>query len=84
MTGQAVPAVAACLWVLAAAGVALMPMRWQYQPGLALLVLVVPLTAWMAVAYGPWPPALFLLAFLSMFRRPLGALARWARGRWGQ
>ncbi|MEQ8293686.1 MAG: DUF2484 family protein [Roseovarius sp.] len=71
----------ACLWVVAAALVAMLPMRWQFAPGLALL-LGAPVLIWcLAVAYG-WPAALVaVLAVLSMFRRPLQYYARRALGR---
>ncbi|MDM8166584.1 DUF2484 family protein [Roseovarius sp.] len=71
----------ACLWVVAAALVAMLPMRWQFVPGLALL-LGAPVLIWrLAVEYG-WPAALLaVLAVVSMFRRPLQYYARRALGR---
>ena len=72
---------ASCLWVLAASGTAMLPMRRQMVPGLLLLVSAPVLMVWMSVQVGWWAGALAVLAFLSMFRRPLGALLRWARGR---
>ena len=72
---------ASCLWVLAASGTAMLPMRRQMVPGLGLLLSAPVLMAWLALEAGWWAGALALLAFLSMFRRPLGALLRWALGR---
>ena len=72
---------ASCLWVLAASGTAMLPMRRQMAPGLALLASAPVLMVWLAVQVGWWVGALAFLAFLSMFRRPAGALVRWARGR---
>jgi hypothetical protein len=72
---------AGCLWVLAAAGTAMLPMRRQLAPGLLLLVSAPVLILWIAASAAWWAGLLALLAFLSMFRRPLGALLRWARGR---
>ena len=71
----------ACLWVVAAALVAMLPMRWQFVPGLALL-LGAPVLIWrLGVEYG-WPAALVaVLAVLSMFRRPLQYYARRALGK---
>jgi hypothetical protein len=66
----------ACLWVLAAAIVALLPMRFQYVPGLALLILSVPLAVYVGVEVGWIWVALVLFAVLSMFRRPLMALVK--------
>jgi hypothetical protein len=70
--------IAGCLWVLAATGTALLPMRRQMVPGLLLLASAPLLVVWMSLALGLWIGLLAVLAFLSMFRRPLGALLRWA------
>lgn len=70
----------ACLWVLVATAVAFLPMRYQFPPGLALLLAAPVLLAWMAVEHG-WPLALIgCLGFVSMFRRPLTYLAKRAFG----
>lgn len=74
------PLLAGCLWVLAAAATAMLPMRRQMLPGLALLVSAPVILAWLAVAVGWVAACIGLLALLSMFRRPLVALVRWARG----
>jgi hypothetical protein len=71
----------ACLWVLAAAIVALLPMRFQYVPGLTLLILSVPLAVYVGVEVGWIWVALVLFAVLSMFRRPLMALTSHLRRR---
>ena len=73
--------IAACLWVLAATMTALLPMRRQMAPGLLLLASAPLLILWVAATVAWWMGLLALLAFLSMFRRPLCALLRWARGR---
>ena len=65
-----------CLWVVAAAVVAMLPMRAQFPPGIALLVAAPCLLAWIAVDHGAWIFGAGLFAFLSMFRRPLGYLVR--------
>lgn len=69
---MSLPILLSCLWVLAAAGVAMLPMRRQYVPGLALLIAAPVLIAWLAVAHGPWLPLVAALAVISMYRRPLG------------
>ena len=69
-----------CLWALAAAVVALMPMRRQYVPGVALLVTAPVLLAWVAWDHGGWVIACGLFAFVSMFRNPLIYFWRRARG----
>ncbi|WP_370541700.1 DUF2484 family protein [Actibacterium sp. 188UL27-1] len=68
----------ACIgWVLAGATVAMLPMRYQYGPGLALLLVAPILIGLIGWQVGIWAAAAALLAFLSMFRNPLRYL--WAR-----
>ncbi|MGA9252439.1 MAG: DUF2484 family protein [Roseobacter sp.] len=70
----------ACIgWVLASAAVAMLPMRHQYVPGVALLILAPVLIVWLGTVVGWWAAALAVLAFVSMFRNPLRYL--WARAR---
>lgn len=66
----------ASLWVIAAAGLALLPMRWQYAPGFLLLVLAVPLAVLVGRELGWVWVGLVLLAVASMYRRPLRSLVR--------
>lgn len=61
----------ASLWVVIGAGVAMMPMRYQFPPGLALLVAAPFLLAFIAWQHGGWLFLIGLLGFASMFRRPL-------------
>jgi hypothetical protein len=75
------PLLFACLWALAATATAMLPMRLQFAPGLLLLVSAPVLVVWIGVAHGWWVAGLGLAAFVSMFRRPLGYLARRALGR---
>lgn len=65
------PLVLSCVWVLAATGTALLPMRAQMIPGLALLVAAPPLLWAIAASHGLIPTLAALFAVLSMFRRPL-------------
>ena len=69
------------LWVLAATLVALLPMRHQFKPGFALLVTAPALIGFIGWQHGGWIAALGLLAFLSMFRRPLLYYGRKVLGR---
>lgn len=74
------PLLLACLWALAATGTALLPMRAQMVPGVALLLTAPVLLVWIGMAHG-WVwlvPA--LAGFLSMMRNPLIYLYRRARG----
>lgn len=74
----------ACLWVLAAVAVALLPRRWQYAPGVGLLAAAGWLIWRLAAEFGPWVVLPALLAVVSMFRRPLGVLLRRLRAGPGQ
>lgn len=71
---------AACLWVFGATATAMLPMKHQYKPGIALLVLAPVLMIWLSVAHGWWLGVIALLAFASMFRNPLRYFWRRARG----
>lgn len=71
----------AAFWVIIATILAFLPMRLQYAPGLALLVLAVPLLIFIAIQHGIWIVALVLAGFASMFRRPLAYLLRYLLGR---
>ena len=69
-----------CLaWVFAATAVAMLPMRHQYMPGVALLVAAPVLILWIGISVAWWAGALALAAFVSMFRNPLRYF--WARAR---
>jgi hypothetical protein len=68
--------ISAAIWVLAATFVAMLPMRLQWGPGIALLLAAPVLLGWMAVDHGPWWVVAGGLAFVSMYRRPLGYLVR--------
>ncbi len=70
----------ACLWVLASAIVAMLPYRWQFPPGIALLVLSVPLLVFVGLSHGWVWVAVVLAAVLSMFRNPLIYFWKKARG----
>ena len=70
----------AALWVLVATGTALMPMRYQYVPGVALLILAPVLIIWLGVDLGwGWSVPAFA-GFASMFRNPLKYMYARARG----
>ncbi|WP_415921090.1 DUF2484 family protein [Tateyamaria sp. SN6-1] len=70
----------ACLaWVFAATVVAMLPMRRQYVPGIALMIAAPLLILWIGVAVAWWAGVLALAAFVSMFRNPLRYV--WAKAR---
>lgn len=70
----------ACLWVLAAAIVAFLPMRLQYAPGFVLLFAAPAILYGLAVQHNVWIVLIALGAAVSMFRRPLLYFARRALG----
>ena len=70
----------AALWVLAATGVAMLPMRHQFPPGVLLLAAAPVLIIWLGYDFG-WIASLgALAAFVSMFRNPLRYYWRKWRG----
>ena len=71
---------ACVLWVLASAAVALLPMRYQYVPGIALLIAAPILIVWIGVSYHWLAAVLAVFAFVSMFRNPLRYFLARARG----
>ena len=68
--------IAGCFWVIAASVTAMLPMRRQMVPGLGLLLVAPLLLIWVGVSHGWLWAAMGLLAFVSMFRRPLAYFAR--------
>ena len=74
------PMILAILWVLAATGTAMLPMRRQYVPGLALLLVAPVLMIWLGMVHGWLTGLAALVAFTSMMRRPLRYLWKRARG----
>jgi hypothetical protein len=78
---MSVPLVLGCIWVLAAAATAMLPMRRQMVPGLALLAAAPVLLVWIGLVHGWLWLAIGLFAFLSMFRNPLLYFLRRAMGR---
>ena len=72
--------VCGALWVLASAVVAMLPMRRQYVPGVALLLVAPVLILWIGVQHGWLWTAFGVFALLSMFRNPLRYFWKRARG----
>ncbi|SLN19870.1 DUF2484 family protein [Pseudooctadecabacter jejudonensis] len=72
-------AVLAIIWVLLATATALLPMRFQYGPGVALLIAAPVLIVWLGFDFGWLWVVPATLAFASMFRNPLRYF--WARFR---
>lgn len=70
----------ACVWVIGATIVAMLPMRRQYIPGVALLIGAPVLIGVIWYEHGIWFGFAALFGFLSMFRNPLIYLWKRARG----
>lgn len=70
---------ASILWVFASVATAMLPMRHQYFPGVALLIAAPVLIVLIGMELGWWVSVLALAAFISMFRNPLRYI--WARAR---
>ncbi|MBT2131066.1 DUF2484 family protein [Aliiroseovarius lamellibrachiae] len=68
-----------CLWVIASSIVAFLPMRSQFIPGLALLLVAPLLIIWIGMVHGWIWTGVAILALASMFRRPLWAVLRQIR-----
>jgi Protein of unknown function (DUF2484) len=78
---MSLPLILGCLWVLASAVTAMLPMRRQMVPGISLLVAAPVLLVWIGMVHGWIWLGVGVLAFLSMFRNPLLYFARRALGR---
>ncbi len=66
----------ACLWVVVAALVAVLPMRHQFAPGIALLTCAPFLLAFLGYQHNIWIVLAAAIAIISMFRRPLFYMLR--------
>ena len=72
--------IAGCLWVVASAVTGMLPMRYQYAPGITLLLAAPVLIVWLGVEHGWIVGGVALAAFLSMFRNPLRYFAKKSMG----
>lgn len=70
----------AIAWVFAASGVAMLPMRLQFPPGLVLLIAAPVLIVWLGIDFDWIASVGALAAFLSMFRNPIRHYWRKWRG----
>lgn len=71
----------ACVWVLAATATAMLPKRWQTWAGAVLLAVAAVLLVWIFRVHAPWVGLLCSAAVVSVYRKPIGALARLAKTR---
>lgn len=70
----------ACLWAVGCSITAMLPMKYQFAPGLTLLIATPFLLGYLGYQYGIWLVILGLAAFISLFRKPLAYFARRALG----
>jgi signal transduction histidine kinase len=77
---MSIPLILGCVWVIAAAVVAMLPMPRQMLPGTVLLIAAPVLLGWIGWVHGWAWFAVGLFALLSMFRRPLLYFGRRAVG----
>lgn len=70
----------AAIWVVIATITAMLPMRRQFVLGFGLLLAAPVLIVYIGVQHGIWISVLGLLAFVSMFRKPIYYLGRRALG----
>ena len=77
---MSLPLILGAFWVIAAAITAMLPMRAQMIPGIALLIAAPALLVWIGYVHGWLWLAFGLFAFVSMFRNPLRYFARRAMG----
>ena len=71
---------ACVIWVLASVAVAMLPMRYQYVPGVALLIAAPFLIFWVGQSVAWWAAICALAAFVSMYRNPLRYFLKRLRG----
>ncbi|MBU2935368.1 DUF2484 family protein [Pacificibacter marinus] len=64
-----------CIWALATMGLAPLPIKYQILPGVGLLLVLPVLLIWLGRDYGALPVVVCIFAAVSMFRKPLMALA---------
>ncbi|NJS40075.1 MAG: DUF2484 family protein [Rhodobacteraceae bacterium] len=74
------PLILGCFWVRGSAIVAMLPMKRQMVPGVALLIAAPILVVWIGWVHGWVWLAFGLFAFVSMFRNPLRYFIRRALG----
>ena len=76
------PLILACVWLLAANLIAMLPSRDQHWRAAYMLIAIgIPLVGWVTWIDGPWVGLIVLAAGCSVLRWPVFYLWRWATGR---
>lgn len=72
--------VAACLWLVVANLLAMLPSRDNHwRRAYALITIGVPILGWVTLQNGPWVALILLAAGASVLRWPVIYLTRWLR-----
>jgi hypothetical protein len=75
-----IPLALACLWLVAANVIAMLPSRdHHWRAACVLIALGIPLLGWVTYQNGPWWGLALLLAGASVLRWPVIYLWRWVR-----
>jgi hypothetical protein len=74
------PVGAACLWLIVANLIAMLPSRdHHWRAAYALIAVGIPILGWLTYQNGPWVGLAALVAGASLLRWPVIYLWRWAR-----
>ena len=73
----------ACVWVVAATALAMMPGRWHWRAAYVLIALGIPLLGWITYENGPVWGVIALAGGMSMLRWPVIFTYRWLRRKMG-
>lgn len=77
-----IPLALACLWLLAANVIGMLPSRdHHWRAAYALIAVGIPILGWVTWVNGPWVGLLLLAAGVSVLRWPVAFLWRWIRAR---
>ena len=76
------PLILACLWLIAANLVAMLPSRdHHWRAAYTLMIAGLPLSIWLYATHGAMLTAIFLLSAASILRWPLRFALRWVLAR---
>ncbi|MCB2114794.1 MAG: DUF2484 family protein [Rhodobacteraceae bacterium] len=74
------PVIAACLWVVTATLIAMLPSKdYHWRAAYVLIAVGIPILGWVTLREGPWIGLLILAGGASILRWPVIYLVRWLR-----